>query len=149
MSNGSDRSAGHPANRIAGLAVAALGGALLLWIIPANTDSTGSGWLRPDTIPTICAWAFVLLGLVQCARPRGDLQPVGDDIVIVVAAATASVIALWAMGRVGFLPVAPVFAGVLVALFRERRPACIAGAVLGAPAVTYLVVRVLLDRPLP
>ena len=45
--------------------------ALLLWLIPAHTETVDYGWIRPDTLPRACAWGLLMLGLVQAAVPRG------------------------------------------------------------------------------
>lgn len=134
---------------MSGLAVSVFGLALLLWLIPEHTETVDYGWMRPDTLPKACAWGLLALGLVQTAVPRGGVALDGGEVLWVAVLVVLSGIAIWAMGRVGFLVVAPVFAAVLVALIRERRWPWILAAVAGAPALTWLVVSVLLNRPLP
>jgi len=129
--------------------VSVFGLALLLWLIPAHTETVDYGWIRPDTLPRACAWGLLMLGLVQAAVPRGAVALDRSEVIWVAALVVVSGIAIWAMGRVGFLVVAPVFATVLVALIRERRWPWVLAAVAGAPALTWLVVSVLLNRPLP
>ncbi len=68
---------------------------------------------------------------------------------MVTLCAALSAGALWAMGRYGFLAVAPILAACLVAMIGGRRWPWIAASVLGAPAIIWLVVPVLLGRPLP
>jgi putative tricarboxylic transport membrane protein len=137
------------ANRLSGLAVSLFGLALLLWLIPAHTETVDYGWMRPDTLPRACAWGLLTLGLVQAAVPRGGVALDRGEVLWVAALVVVSGVAIWAMGRVGFLVVAPLFAALLVALIRERRWPWILAAVAGAPALTWLVVSVLLNRPLP
>lgn len=134
---------------MAGLAVALFGVALLLWLIPAHTETVDYGWMRPDTLPRACAWGLLVLGLVQAGVPRGAVALDSGEVALVAVLVALSGVAIWAMGRVGFLMVAPVFAALLVALIRERRWPWIAAAVAGAPALTWMVVSVLLNRPLP
>ena len=136
-------------NRLSGLAFFAFGVALLLWLIPANTETVDYGWIRPDTVPKACAWAFVALGLVQAALPRGRVEVDVREALWVAGIAALSALAVWGMGRFGFLATGPVFAAVLVVLIREKRWYWAAAAIFGAPAITWLVVGVLLNRPLP
>lgn len=136
-------------NRLSGLAFSVFGLLLLVWLIPAHTETVDYGWMKPDTLPKACAWALLALGAVQVAVPSGDVSVNGQEVLWVAVLAALSGVAVWAMGRVGFLVTGPIFAAVLVALIRERRWPWIAAAVLGAPAITWLVVSVLLNRPLP
>jgi putative tricarboxylic transport membrane protein len=135
--------------RLSGLAVAGFGAALLLWIIPAHTETVSYGWLRPDTLPKICAWALAGLGLVQALIPRGGVSLDRHELTIVALVAALSALTIWGIGRFGFLITGPIFAAVLVWLIGERRPVWIVTALLGAPALTWVVVELLLGRPLP
>lgn len=136
-------------NRLSGLFFFAFGLTLLIWLIPEHTETVDYGWMRPDTLPKACAWGLLGLGLIQTALPSGTIGPDGGEALWVAVLAALSALAVWAMGKVGFLIVAPVFAVLLVALIREKRWPWIAAAVAGAPALTWLVVSVLLNRPLP
>ena len=60
------------ANRISGLVVLLFALALYFLIIPAHTETVGSGWLKPDTLPLVAACALGFLGLAQIYRARGD-----------------------------------------------------------------------------
>lgn len=137
------------ANRMAGLAVAGFGTALLVWLIPAHTEAVGYGWMRPQTLPQICGALLVPLGLWLALRPGGAVALDAGEAAICALVAALSAAAIWAMGRFGFLVTAPVFAALLVAVIGERRWVWIAAGVLVAPAVIWLVVPVLLGRPLP
>lgn len=123
--------------------------ALLFWLIPAHTETVDYGWMKPDTLPRACAWGLLGFGLIQALWPRGSVDIDRHEVVLVAVLAVLSGGAIWAMGQVGFLFVAPVFAAILVALIREQRWPWIVAAVAGAPALTWLVVSVLLSRPLP
>ena len=136
-------------NRLSGAAFALFGLALLLWLIPAHTETVDYGWMKPDTLPRACAWGLLALGLIQTTLPRGEVSLDPGELLWVAGLAVLSGLAIWGMGRVGFLIAGPAFAAILVALIRERRWYWIAAAVAGAPALTWLVVSVLLNRPLP
>ena len=136
-------------NRLSGLAFAAFGAALLLWIIPAHTETASYGWLKPDTLPKICAWALAGLGLVQAIEAGGKALPDRYEFGIVALTAAVSGLTIWAMGKVGFLIAGPAFAAVLITIIREGRIVWIMAAVVGPPALTWVVVTLLLGRPGP
>lgn len=137
------------ANRVTGLAIALFALALVLFVIPAHTETVASGWLKPDTLPLACGVALLALGLLQAALPgRADTPDSGHPARFALAlAATAG--AGWVMLRGGFLAGSvPLMAGMMV-LTGERRPLLIGVASLAIPCGLWLVVDVLLSRPLP
>ncbi len=137
------------ANRISGLLVALTGLVLWLVVIPANTETVGSGWIRPETLPLACAIALVGLGLLQ-AVPRG--RPVELSTAQTLRAglfAALAFLAVWAMAAGGFRIAAPAFALALMLLVGERRPVWLAVGAIGVPAAIWLTAVPLLDRTLP
>lgn len=137
------------ANRISGLLVAFTGLVLWLAVIPANTETVGSGWIRPDTLPLACAIALVLLGLLQ-AMPRGNPIGVGGaDVLRTALFAALSFLAVWMMAVAGFRLAAPAFALALMLLVGERRPGWLAVGAIAVPAAIWLTAVPLLDRTLP
>ena len=118
-------------NRLSGLFVFGFGLVLLMWLIPEHTETVDYGWMRPDTLPKACAWGLLGLGLIQTALPSGAVDPDGGEALWVAVLTALSAIAVWAMGKVGFLIVSPVFAALLVALIRERRWPWIVATVFG------------------
>jgi putative tricarboxylic transport membrane protein len=148
-SSGADRPEGL-GDRIAGGAVVAF--ALLLWFvaIPDQIDAVDYGWMRPRTLPVICTAALGLLGALLILRPgRGRIVvDVGQSARLATLLAMLAA-ALWAIGQWGFLVVAPILAGGLALLLDKRRWPWLLAAAGGAPAAIWLVVSVLLQRPLP
>jgi len=145
VSSPSDRLAA----RAAGLAVAAFAAALWLWIIPWQVDAADEGWMRPRTLPTICAAGLLIAGLALAVFPAGaaDLAPRRH---LKAAALLAMLVAtVWAMDRWGFLVAAPLLAAALVAMLRERRWPWIVAAVAGVPVLIWLAAVPLLGRALP
>lgn len=136
-------------NRLSGIGVALFGAALLVWVIPGHTETVSYGWMRPATLPQICAVALVVLGAVLGLRPVGPVAVDRVEAGVVVLVAVLSAVAIWALGRVGFAISAPVFAAVLVAVIGERRWAWALAGIMGAPILIWLVVQVILNRPLP
>lgn len=137
------------ANRLSGLAVALFGAALLAWFIPAHTETVSTGWILPQTLPRACGVALIVLGLWLAVFPAGAVALDGGEAAVVALCAVLSAAAIWAMGRFGFLWVAPVLAAALVVIVGERRwPWALLG-IAAAPLLIWLVVPVLLGRPLP
>jgi putative tricarboxylic transport membrane protein len=143
------RAAGGPGDRIAGAVVLAL--ALLLWVvvIPDQIDAVAYGWMRPQTLPSICAAALGLLGALLLLTGGRPMAVDAGQAARLAALLGLLAAAVWAMARTGFVWVAPPLAAVLVVLLGERRWPWALAAVAGAPAAIWIVVAVLLNRPLP
>lgn len=137
------------ANRTSGLAVFLFALAMLFLVIPAHTETVGSGWMKPDTLPVLCCYALALLGAALMVRPRGgtDLKP--GEIVRFVAILLVAAACAWAMGRFGFLPGAVVLVVLAMLASGERRPVLIGSVALVLPAATWLIIVQLLGRSLP
>lgn len=136
-------------NRIAGLALAGFGLLLLVWFVPGQTEIVDYGWVRPQTLPNVLAVALIGLGLLQAVVDRGDAAL--DPRLALQAAAYLGFVALavWLMGRYGFVWVAPAMVAAVMLALGERRPLWLAVGALALPGLVWLVVVVLLDRTLP
>jgi len=118
-------------------------------IIPAHTEIVDYGWMRPQSIPNACAILFVFLGIVQIAFPTGATSVGFSELMRVSLFAIATMCALWAMERYGFLTITPIFVGALMLLVGERRIGWLLGGVVVLPLTIWLTVVLLLDRTLP
>ena len=136
------------ANRIAGLAVLGFALALWLWLIPWQVDAADYGWLRPRTLPMICAVGLGIGGLGLALFPAGRVELAPVRSLRVAGLLVLAGITVWAIGRWGFLRAAPVFALVLVAVLRERRWPWILASVALIPAFIWSAAQ-FLGRPLP
>jgi putative tricarboxylic transport membrane protein len=136
-------------NRLSGLAVAVFGLALLLFVIPANTETVDYGWMRPRTIPDLCAVLLVLLGILHASMPRGSVRFERRESLRFALFAAVAAATVWLMGQFGFLPVAPPAALVVMLLIGERRPFWLAAGAIVLPAAIWYVVIHLLERTLP
>ncbi|MEQ9331174.1 tripartite tricarboxylate transporter TctB family protein [Thalassobaculum sp.] len=136
-------------DRLSGLAVAGLGLALLLFVIPDQVEAVDYGWVRPETLPSLAAAALLLLGLMQAATGRGggglDRRATARALLYLCYTAAA----VWAMGRLGFVWVAPVMVLALMLWLGERRPLWLAVGAGAVPAAVWVVVAGLLGRGLP
>jgi len=136
-------------NRLLGLFFAAFGLVLLFWVIPAQTEVIQSGWMRPRTLPNVTAALIAIAGVMLAVRPRGavafEWRSAGR------AALYLSVVAagLWLIDLFGFELVGPPMALAMMLLIGERRPFWLVVGAVGVPLALWLVVPVLLDRPLP
>lgn len=137
------------ANRLSGLAIALAGLVLLAVIIPANTETVGYGWIRPQTIPDACAIALAIFGFAQLAFPTGSVFLRRSEILRVGLFAAVAFCAVWLIGKVGFIAGAPVFAASLMLLVGERRPSWLLVGCVALPATIWIAVVPLLDRTLP
>jgi len=153
-SSGSDDTGGRspaallPA-RVVGLGVVAFAAALWFWLIPWQVETAGSGFVRPRTLPQICAVGIGLCGLLLLAFPGGApevnlRQNLRGTFVLAVCGMT-----VWVMGHWGFLATTPVLALVLAAALGERRLPWLLATVVVLPLTIWLVVEPLLGRTLP
>ncbi|MGH1331063.1 MAG: tripartite tricarboxylate transporter TctB family protein [Paracoccaceae bacterium] len=152
MSNSSTIS--RRAERISGLSVLCFGLAMLFWIIPAHTETISYGWMRPQTLPAIACWGLVALGAAQTliATSRATQStplPNRRDFGRAMLAAALIGAAAWAMGRFGFLPVAPLLSTALLLLLGARRWEWFAIAAACVPLTIWVIIVALLGRALP
>lgn len=135
-------------DRVSGLSVAALGALLLLVVIPAEIETVEYGWVQPATLPTALACVLIGLGLVQAAVPARPSELAGGPALRAYGYLALAVLAAWAMDRLGFGWVAPVFVLAVMGLIGERRPLWLALGAGMVPAAIWGAVS-LLGRPLP
>ena len=137
------------ANRLSGLVFVGFGLLPFTVVIPWQVETVAYGWLKPRTLPRILAVFMVICGAVLAIWPPADRA--GRDIRWARAALFAAllVVALALMSRLGFVLVAPVMALAIMLLAGERRPLWLILGAGGMPALIWLVVARLLERPLP
>lgn len=137
------------ANRISGLAILLFALAMLFVVIPAHTESVGSGWMKPDTLPVACCYALAILGVMQVMITRRNIDlnvgEIGRFFGILLLASGCA----WSMAAFGFLPGAIGTVILLMLASGERRPVLIGSAGILLPAATWLIVVQVLGRSLP
>lgn len=117
---GAKTSAGNRQDLILGVVIAAFGVSLLLWIIPAQIDDSGSFGLPPSLAPRALAWVITGLGLVlalQNIRPSAanlSSKLSWHDVGFLVVSIASVTLMLLIMGTVGDWLGKP-YAGFLVA----------------------------------
>lgn len=136
-------------NRLSGLVVVIFGLLLYFWIIPTQTETVDSGWLRPETLPNITSVIIIIFGLIHFIFPKGseefDLAFTGRVGLFFVI----GIIGLYLMSIIGFIFAAPILVLVLMLIIGERRPLWLIGGVILLPAAIWFFVDFLLNRPLP
>lgn len=149
-SSASDVSLSRLGDRLSGAVVVLF--ALLLWlaIIPDQVDEASYGWMRPRTLPLIAAAAMGLFGalLIVFAAPRPVPASALATLRVGVVAGVLA-IAVVATGIFGFLAVSPFLALAISFLCGERRWRLLLAAAAAVPAAIWLIVSVVLSRPLP
>ena len=136
-------------NRLSGLLAILFGLILFFWIIPSQTETVDTGWLKPHTLPDAVALFICALGLIHFIVPTGEAKidwrlslRIGLFVLITLAG-------LYLMSLVGFLIAAPVLMAVLMLMIGERRILWLIMGIVFLPGVIWLAVEVLLHRPLP
>lgn len=136
-------------NRLSGLFFVLFGALLYFVVIPYDTEIVDYGWVRPQTVPNAMAWLIAIAGMVQLVRPSGNTSP---DIAKVFPAGLHIIIlaaGVFAISHFGFRLVSPVLALIIMLVVGERRPLWLGLGVIGIPVLIWIVVAVLLGRPLP
>lgn len=137
------------ANRISGLAVALVGLALYFLIIPANTETVDYGWIRPQTLPNICALLLAGAGVVHALFPSGSIEVDWRAVPRALLFVAVAVAGWWAMSFGGFRLAAPALVLATMLLVGERRWYWLLAGTIALPMIIWITVVLLLDRILP
>jgi putative tricarboxylic transport membrane protein len=136
-------------NRFSGCFIICLGLLLYFFIIPYDTEVVDYGRVRPQTVPSAMAWILIVAGAILAIEPSGEtnFDPRGAARAGLFLAIVAA--GVYSISYVGFIFVSPVLALVIMLLMGERRFLWLALGAFGTPSVIWIVVAVLLGRPLP
>ena len=135
-------------DRIAGLIVATLGLVLVFVIFPIGIEDIDDGSIRPDTLPNAIAGFLVVCGILLALKPGESSARDPQELMMVLLYIVVMALGLFAMSRFGFVIVSPLLALAIMLLFGERRPFWLALGCVGMPAVIWLLVVQILERPL-
>ncbi|WP_171181619.1 tripartite tricarboxylate transporter TctB family protein [Ruegeria sp. HKCCD8929] len=136
-------------DRIVGLIVATLGLMLLFVIFPIAIEDVEGGSIQPDTLPNAVAGFLVICGVLLALKPGESCARDPQELMMVLLYIVVMALGLFAMSRFGFVIVSPVLALAIMLLFGERRPFWLALGCVGMPAIIWLLVVQILERPLP
>lgn len=143
------------ANFITGLASMFLGGALVMWIVPAQTvpavfAAVPSGFYPSFTAGLLIASGFALALSGLLGHPTRQIDA---SFTVTAAKTLVSLVLLagaaFAMGRISFLPAGIVICLITLILMRENRLAVVAVISVLAPLAIWAGFELLLGRPLP
>lgn len=136
-------------DRIAGLIIATLGWVLLFVIFPVAIEDIEGGSIQPDTLPNALAGFLAACGILLALKPGESSARDPQELMMVLLYIVVMALGLFAMSRFGFVIVSPVLALAIMLLFGERRPIWLALGCVGMPAIIWLLVVQILERPLP
>ncbi|QDZ00317.2 hypothetical protein FQ775_07960 [Nitratireductor mangrovi] len=136
-------------NRMSGLAMLLFALAMAFLVIPAHTETVGSGWMKPDTLPLACCVALAVLGIAHVIRGGGTTALDAREMLRFLGALLIVAACLWVMSRFGFLPGAIAAMIALMLASGERRPLLVGPVAIAVPAATWLIIEHMLARSLP
>ena len=136
-------------NRLSASFVIFLGLSLIYFIFPVEIESLDYGWVRPQTLPNICALLLIIFGIVQFIFPKGKVVLEFEQILWSGVFVLAAFIAVFGFHYLGFIYTAPIFALSIMLLIGEKRILWLLLGVFLIPFLILLIVEQLLGRLLP
>ena len=136
-------------NRLSASFFIFLGLSLIYVIFPVEIESLDYGWVRPQTLPNICALLLIIFGIVQFIFPKGKVVLEFEQILWSGVFVSAAFIAVFGFHKFGFIYTAPIFALSIMLLIGEKRILWLLLGVFLIPFLILLIVEQLLGRLLP
>ena len=136
-------------NRFSASFFVLLGFFLIYFIFPIEIEKIDYGWVRPQTLPNICAFLLIIFGMVQFIFPKGKVDLNFNQILWSGIFMFAAFIAIFGFHNFGFIYTAPIFSLTIMLLIGERRIPWLLLGVLLIPFLIWLSVDQILGRFLP
>ena len=136
-------------NRLSASFFIFLGLAFIYFIFPIEIEKLDYGWVRPQTLPNICAFLLIIFGIVQFIFPKGKVVLEFEQILWSGVFVSAAFIAVFGFHYLGFIYTAPIFALSIMFLLGEKRILWLLLGVFLVPFIIWLTVQELLGRFLP
>ena len=136
-------------NRFSASFFVLLGFFLIYFIFPIEIEKIDYGWVRPQTLPNICAFLLIIFGMVQFFFPRGKVDLNFNQILWSGIFMFAAFIAIFGFHNFGFIYTAPIFSLTIMLLIGERRIPWLLLGVFLIPFLIWLSVDQILGRFLP
>ena len=136
-------------NRLSASFVIFFGLSLVYFIFPIEIEKLDYGWVRPQTLPNICAFLLIIFGIVQFIFPKGKVVLEFEQILWSGVFVSAAFIAVFGFHKFGFIYTAPIFALTIMLLIGEKRILWLLLGVFLIPFLILLIVEQLLGRMLP
>ncbi len=137
------------ADRASGTFFFLFGLVMFFLINPSFIEDVDTGNIRPETVPNWLALIIAGCGALLVVRPTGHRATDASHTFRAGMFLALLCFGIWAMSHAGFVLVAPPLALAVMLLLGERRLGWLAFGVAGMPAIIWLLVEVLLGRPLP
>lgn len=135
-------------NRISGIFVTLFGIVLLAYLIPNQIEAVDYGWLKPATLPSIGAVIIILAGTLHAVFPKGGLEFELASALRAFLFFFIGILGLWLM-TISYIVAAPLLMLVLMWVIGERRWKWLCIGVVMLPALIWVCIDFLLNRPLP
>ena len=136
-------------NRLSASFFIFLGLSLIYFIFPIEIEKLDYGWVRPQTLPNICAFLLIVFGIFQFIFPKGKVVLEFEQILWSGVFVSAAFIAVFGFHKFGFIYTAPIFALSIMLLIGEKRILWLLLGVFLIPFLILLIVEQLLGRLLP
>ena len=136
-------------NRLSASFFILLGLSLIYFIFPIEIEKLDYGWVRPQTLPNICASLLIIFGLIQFIFPKGKVVLEFEQILWSGIFVLAAFIALFGFHRFGFIYTAPMFSLIIMLLIGEKRILWLSLGTIVIPFSVWMIVENLLGRLLP
>ena len=136
-------------NRFSASFFVLLGFFLIYFIFPIEIEKIDYGWVRPQTLPNICAFLLIIFGMVQFIFPKGKVDLNFNQILWAGIFMFAAFIAIFGFHNFGFIYTAPIFSLTIMLLIGERRIPWLLLGVFLIPFLIWLSVDQVLGRFLP
>lgn len=135
--------------RASAIVMLVVSAALILWVIPANTDPGYGGSLQPATVPTIAAALMGMGALLSLFEPGARDRPDGALFRRTAVFFGLIVLSIAVTRFAGFVWVAIPLCLSVMLVSGERRVVWLIAGALGIPFAVWLIFAVGLGRPLP
>ena len=136
-------------NRLSASFFIFLGSTLIFFIFPIEIEKLDYGWVRPQTLPNICAFLLIIFGIAQLIFPKGKVILDFNQILWSCTFVIVAFISIFGFHNFGFIYTAPIFSLIIMLLISEKRVLWLFLGVLLIPFLIWMTVEQVLGRLLP
>ena len=136
-------------NRVSASFFVIFGFLLIYLVFPIEIEKLDYGWVRPQTLPNICAFLLIIFGILQLIFPKGKVFLELEQILWSGVFISTAFVAVFGFHKFGFIFTAPIFSLFVMLLIGEKRILWLMLGVIAIPFSVWLIVEHLLGRLLP
>ena len=122
---------------------------LIYFIFPIEIEKLDYGWVRPQTLPNICAFLLIIFGMLHFIFPKGKVDLDFENAIWSSVFAFVSFLAVYGFFKFGFIYTAPIFSLMIMLLIGEKRILWLSLGIFLIPFLIWLSVSQVLGRFLP